>query len=137
MKNNIEFEIKLNNQNIEISTTKIDSDLIYKYYILHQVSLLFKDANKTHNSSEINKSIETMDGVLNDIKPLILDYLNQNKISDITVKNKFELYNLKHTFIKDGKIIKRKEGLKVYIESENKIYQLINGVDNKNWKPIK
>jgi hypothetical protein len=52
------------------------------------------------------------------------------KVKTIEERNKLN-YN---GIIYDNKIYKRIEGLKVFVENENKTYELINGIDNENWK---
>ena len=38
--------------------------------------------------------------------------------------------------IRDDKIFKRIEGLRVLVTSENKIFELRGGIDNENWKEL-
>jgi len=49
-----------------------------------------------------------------------------------------ELLSLNYyNILRDNKIFIREEGLKVWVKSEEKIYSLVGGIDNENWKELK
>lgn len=75
--------------------------------------------------------------------------LNQNNVIDMSndilsksqydfdVENQEELFNLNYNgIIVNNDIYIRKEGLKVKVLSENKIYELKGGIDNQHWIDI-
>lgn len=138
MNKKIEYNIKLNDENkIDINVLSMDDDISDKYFLINVLKDLLSRSNSLHNNKEIDDVINTLNLLSNNIKPFLIKNLKKVGYSDLQVNNLNDLYKLKHTTIRNGNIIKRKIGLKVYVISEDTIYELVDGVDNKNWKPIK
>lgn len=138
MKGNIEYHIKLlKNNEIKLEILNNEISNIDKYVLLKIIRDLFDFSNKKECNKNINEIIKIFDILLENISIYVVNELNNRKNSDIEVDTLYDLYNLKYDFFYNGKKMNRFEGLKVYVKSQNAVYQLISGIDNKNWVLIK
>ena len=138
MKGNIEYHIKLlKNNEIKLEILNNEISNIDKYVLLKIIRDLFDFSNKKECNKNINDIIKIFDILLENISIYVVNELNNRKNSDIEVDTLYDLYNLKYDFFYNGKKMNRFEGLKVYVKSQNAVYQLISGIDNKNWVLIK
>lgn len=138
MKGNIEYHIKLlKNNEIKLEILNNEISNIDKYVLLKIIRDLFNFSNKKECNKNINEIIKIFDILLENISIYVVNELNNRKNSDIEVDTLYDLYNLKYDFFYNGKKMNRFEGLKVYVKSQNAVYQLISGIDNKNWVLIK
>lgn len=135
MKNKFEYDIKLTeSEKIDLSITSDNNNIIDKYVLLKIIHDLLVDSNQTNKYENINQTIKTLNFLLKNVEKYVVERLKILKDCDLKVKTKDDLFNLKYDFFYEDKKMKRVEGLKVFVESENNVYQLVDGVDNKNWK---
>lgn len=135
MKFNIEFDIELNDEkNLIINNKNLSYSIFEKYFMIVSILNSLKNSNKEYGFKDVYTTINTLEHLKSNIEPLIIDKLKKVKNCDYVLKNYQEMINLKYTFIYNNKIQKRMINMKVYLIEEDKTYQLIGGVDNKNWK---
>lgn len=135
MKFNIEFDIELNDEkNLIINNKNLSYSIFEKYFMIVSILNSLKNSNKEYGFKDVYTTINTLEHLKSNIEPLIIDKLKKVKNCDYVLKNYQEMINLKYTFIYNNKIQKRMINMKVYLIEEDKTYQLIGGIDNKNWK---
>lgn len=137
MKYKIEYDIKLIEDNkIDLTILSDNDKIIDKYLFLKTIHDLLVESNKTNNYKNISQTINTLNLLLTNVEKYTVERLKVLKDCNLKVKTKNDLLNLKYDFFYDNKKMERVEGLKVFVESENNVYQLIGGIDNENWKII-
>lgn len=93
-----------------VQSLEISFDTLYK--ISDEVSILIKN------------QMETMGEMVMEV----------NNTYHFQVESIEELKSLNYNGImRDGKIFKRVEGLRVFVNSEDKVFGLKDGIDNENW----
>lgn len=149
-----EYEIQLNDENepyINIPDDYIDKPedkfmaLELTCYILQQLLVTRKKSLDNNTIQALKNTLDTLSKISEEVADLIkttmvikgetsMQINHTYHIQVNTVKERDSLnYN---GIIRDDKIFKRVVGLRVLITSENTIYELCDGIDNKNWKKI-
>lgn len=94
------------------------------------------------SSKAMESTLSTLEMISDEVAVLIrqeMEFLGDTSMMfqqnyHLKVKNIEERDNLNYEGIVRGdKIFKRQEGLKVFVEDKNKIFELKNGIDNENW----
>jgi hypothetical protein len=152
--NKIEYEIKLNDAGrpcIELSKDYEDKpeDKFFSIELARYVLQQVYARRSAEFDQEASKSIENGIALLGQIGDEIANLLweNMKNVGDmsfhinknyhIIVDTIEERDNLNPEGILQGnRLYLRQEGLKVFVTSENKIYELKNGITNENWKEI-
>jgi hypothetical protein len=147
----IEYEIKLN----ESGRPYIDLSKDYedkaedKFLALELTRFLLQNAYERRGvefdkyaSSKLRDCITILAQVSDEVAAILYEQmkmmgeisLNINENYHIQVNNIEERNELNYNnIIYNNKIYTRQIGLKVFVVSETKVYELINGIDNENW----
>lgn len=114
-------------------------------YMLNMVLVNRKDKFDDNTKINLNETLKTLELISDEVADLLkqqmeflgdVDNLIENKYS-FSVENKQELFDLNYEgILRNDKIYKRKIGLKVLVRNEMQIYELMDGIDNENWKRI-
>ena len=149
-----EYEIQLNEDgrpyiNIPENYTEKPED---KFMALELTCYILRKLLETRQESLDDEAIQSLEisfdtlikisdevGMLikNDMETLGDMVMQVNNQYHFQVKTITEMNSLNYNgIIRGDKIFKRVIGLRVLINSENKIYELVDGIDNENWKVI-
>jgi len=150
---NIEYEIKLNDEDKPYISLPEDYDHkpVDRFFALEMAAYILIDTLKRNRNrldqttvNEIQTSINTLLMLGEEVGVLIKGQMETsgsiegvfNKYS-FSVNTMEELLSLNYNgIIRDDKIFKREPGLKVKVIEESKIFELVDGIDNENWREI-
>ena len=147
----IKYNIKLNDAGrpyIELPDEYVDKPED-KFFVLELTRYLFVSILNTNGDNydettkaHINNTLDLLDKVSDEMAVLLKKQMENLGVTELTVQRN---YHVQVTTIKErddlnyngiiynGKIFKRTEGLKVLVLEDMNVYELQNGIDNKNW----
>lgn len=148
----IEYEIDINDEGRPYIKLPEDFEDCpeNKFFVLeltrYLLSSLINKKSDNLDDETINK-LMTSNALISIISDEVASILrNQMEATGVIYFNLKNMYHIKvqtieerdklnyNGIIYEDIIYKRIEGLKVFVEDENKIYELIDGIDNENWK---
>jgi hypothetical protein len=122
--------------------TLFDDD-VNKLFAITFINNILTGLSEKYDNKELQDTISLLGSLGFELNNLIISKLNNNAMItnlvntnyDFSVQTKDDLFCLKYNgFFIDNLIYKRYEGLKVLVEDELCVYELIDGIDNENWK---
>ena len=150
----LNYEVGLNEDNRPIIKlpknykNKVEDKFFALEFSRYIISIIFNNRPEEFTPKE-TKDLNTCLNVLgqlsdelskiiyDDLKSKGLNHLNINKTYHIQVANIGERNKLNYNgIIYNDTIYSRTEGLKVLVADDMKIYELVGGIDNENWKEI-
>lgn len=144
----IEYEIDLNDEGrpyIKLSEDSEDRPED-KFLVVEFTSLILNNIlnNRKYDlTDETTKQLSVCCTILNQLSDQMASLLRDNMFVigetsmvfdkyQVKVNTLDELYHLKDEIFYNGKLLKKQIGLKIFVESENKIFEFNDGIDNEN-----
>lgn len=149
-----DYEIKLNEENQPYIFIPEDYDnkpedkfmaLELTRYLLQQLVLTRKESLDEQTIKSLESSYESLSKISEEVGDIIKEtmeakgnlHMNVNIPFHLQVTSIEERNSLNYKgIIREDKIFRRVEGLRVYVTDEGKVYELQNGIDNENWKEV-
>lgn len=149
----IEYEIKLNDDGRPYVHLPVDyiNGPEDRFFALEIANYIFLDVYTKRSSQFDNdtaEKIRTCIGVIGQISDEVAVLIKEQMIlagEQECIMNNYcfgvndieELYSLPEVdIVRDGKIFNRHIGMKIYVYSKLKMYQLVDGIENDNWMKI-
>ena len=151
---NFEYSIKLNDEGrpyIHIPDTYIDKSedkfmaLELSRYVFNSLLLLRSSDLPPDQLKALESTYETLETISDELAILLrgqMEMLGEAEIImykeyHVAVKNKKELFDLEYdNIIYNGRIFKRMIGLRVIIQEDMDVFELVDGIDNEHWKKL-
>jgi hypothetical protein len=144
----IEYEIDLNDEGrpyIKLSEDSEDRPED-KFLVVEFTSLILNNIlnNRKYDlTDETTKQLSVCCTILNQLSDQMASLLRDNMFVigetsmvfdkyQVKVNTLDELYHLKDEIFYIGKLLKKQIGLKIFVESENKIFEFKDGINNEN-----